>query len=158
MNRSRQMMGGIVFAAAAAAMVAMPVFVSPSQGQEDAAPKGPSLSAAMRAMGGAYGKIRSQYKDATKNDSTLEYLATFETNALAARAELPPTITGLADDDAKKKAAADYRLKLNSVVRAALDLEDELAAGDADKAAASVTAMGDIEKAGHAAYRPKRGG
>jgi hypothetical protein len=156
MKHSRRWVGGMIFTAAAAAMVAAPAFVSPLRGQ-DAPPAGPSLSDDMRGMAQAFGKIRAQYKDPTQNDSTLAYLTAFETHVVAAKSQIPPTIAAMPDAD-RQKATDDYRLKLRNVVRAALDLEDQLAAGDMDKAAADVTTMQDIEKAGHAAYRPKRGG
>ena len=166
MKHSKRWVGGMIFAAAAAAMVAGPAFVSPVQGQQGPATRpsrqggggrGPNLGGDMRAMGQAFQKIVAQYKDPTQNDSTLTYLATFESNVALAKGVLPPTINAMPEAD-RPKATEQYRLDLRNLLRASLDLEDEILSGDIDKAAASVKTMQDLEKSGHAEFRTARGG
>lgn len=143
-------------------MLAMPAFVSPVRGQDAPAtqptgmrPRGrQSLGGDMRSMDQAFKMIQAQYADPTKNESTLTYLATFETGALAAKSAIPPTINRMADDD-KKKARDEYRSMMRNLLRASLDLEDQITAGDMDKAAATIATMQGIEKAGHDEFRPK---
>jgi soluble cytochrome b562 len=155
----------IMFAAMTGLMIATPVFVSRSVAQEAPATqpagqnrprgggRGPSLGSEMRSMGQAFEKINAQYKDPTKLDSTLTLLSTFETQALAAKSATPPMINQMPEAD-RKKAMDDYRQMMRNLVRTSLDLEDQLIAGDAEKATASIAKLADIEKTGHAAYRP----
>jgi hypothetical protein len=60
----------------------------------------------------------------------------------------------MADAD-RKKATDEYRLMLRNLLRASLDLEDQITAGDMDKAKATIATMSDIEKAGHGEFRPQ---
>jgi hypothetical protein len=162
MKSSSRWVRGTVLAAVCSAMVAAVVVVSPTQGQQSPSTqpgergnrgaRGPSLSGDMRAMGQAYGKIRTQYKDPAQNDSTLALLSTFESQAAAAKGVLPPSINGMPEAD-RKKATDEYRSEMRDLIRTALDLEDEINAGDMDKAAASVTKLGAIEKTGHSEFR-----
>jgi hypothetical protein len=144
-------------------MLATSLFVSPSQGQEMPTTqpgggrgrvRGPSLGTDMRGMERAFTLIVAQYKDPTKNESTLTLLGSFETQVVAAKSAIPPTIRSMPEAD-QKKATDDYRLMLRNLVRASLDLEDEITAGDMDKAAATIATMQGIEKSGHDEFRPK---
>jgi hypothetical protein len=108
----------------------------------------------MRGMERAFTLIVAQYKDPTKNESTLTLLGSFETQVVAAKSAIPPTIRSMPEAD-QKKATDDYRLMLRNLVRASLDLEDEITAGDMDKAAATIATMQGIEKSGHDEFRPK---
>jgi hypothetical protein len=151
---------GMIVAALIGVMAATPVFVSPLLGQQ--APttqpargrgRGPSLGGAMRSMDQAFNGIQAQYSDPTKNNSTLMLLTTFETQAIAAKSVLPPAINRMPEAD-RKKATDEYRLMLRNLVRASLDLEDQITAGDTTKAAATIATMREIEKSGHAEFRP----
>jgi cytochrome b562 len=162
MNCSRRWIGVTAIAVLSAVLPTTSIFVSPLHGQDAPASqpagdrprgRGPSLGGDMRNMAQAFGKIRAQYKDPTKNESTLAYLSAFEAQVAAAKALLPPTITSITDEDAKQKAAEEYHGMLRSLIRAALDLEDEITAGDMDKAAATITTMQGIEQSGHSEFR-----
>src|ERR1700733_13140834 len=125
MKFSSRWIGVIVSVAVVGLMLATPIFVSSSQGQE--APttrpaargrgRGPSLGGDMRAMGQAFGKIQAQYQDPAQNESTLTYLATFEAQVVTAKSALPPTITRMPEAD-RKKATDEYRLMLRNLLRA----------------------------------------
>jgi hypothetical protein len=165
----------LMIAALGAVMAGTPIFVSrleaqdaqpaqpaPAQPVPPAQPpggrrgRGPSLGGDMRSMNQAFTKIKAQYSDPTQNESTLTALATFETQVVAAKSALPPAISRLPDAD-KKAATEKYRGMLRNLLRASLDLEDQITAGDMDKAKATIATMSEIETNGHAAFRPEGG-
>jgi hypothetical protein len=163
-------------AALGAAMAGTPIFVSrleaqdaqpaqPAPGQPGQPPqgapggrrgRGPSLGGDMRTMSQAFTKIKAQYSDPTQNESTLTALASFETQVVAAKSAIPPVISRMADAD-KKAATEKYRSILRNLLRASLDLEDQITAGDMDKAKATIATMSEFETAGHAEFRPPEG-
>jgi hypothetical protein len=110
-----------------------------------------NLEGAMKAMNTAFGTIKKQVADPAKNDSSIVLLGTFEKNVVIAKGFVPPKVAAMADAD-RKKALADYQGMLRSVLRDALDMEDQLAAGDNKKAADTVSAIGELEKAGHSDF------
>jgi hypothetical protein len=65
---------------------------------------------------------------------------------------LPPNIAKMPEAD-RKDAAEKYRGMLRDILHKSLDLEDQLIAGDNTKAAATIGAIEDIEKSGHAEFR-----
>jgi hypothetical protein len=110
-----------------------------------------NLEGAMKAMNTAFGTIKKQVSDPTKNDSSIVLLGTFEKNVVIAKGFVPPKVAAMAEAD-RKKALADFQGMLRSVLRDALDMEDQLAAGDNKKAADTADAIGELEKAGHSDF------
>jgi soluble cytochrome b562 len=111
----------------------------------------------MQAMGRAFRTINTGVKDATMNAATLAALAEFQKGALEAKTGVPPMLAAL---PAEEKAAKtkEYKMDMVKLIRASLDAEDALLAGDNEKAATAVAAMAAAQTEGHAEFRPRRGG
>jgi len=110
------------------------------------------LGEQMDKMNGAFRKLRRQAEDATKNESSLEYVATMQ-----AAAEVAVTLTpALAEEIPEAKRAQfieSYRAQIRKLIAGLDELEAAFKAGDNAAAAAVISDLRGIQKDGHHDYK-----
>lgn len=158
-SRSMRMWMAAGVGCAMIAAGALPSFLSAQN--QPAAPAAAAAAdnrpqAAMQAMSQAYRTLNGQIKDATKNASSLELLGKFETAALEAKGQVPPTIAALPEAERPAKLAA-YKAEMLKLLRQCLDAEEALLANDNTKAGEIVTALAATQREGHTAFRGRGG-
>lgn len=116
-----------------------------------------NLEREMANMGRTFKKLQTQVKDKSQNESSLAVVAQFEQATLASKGAVPPAIAKLAEPE-RSKQLHDYRNMMVNLLQQALDLEEQLLAGDNTKAADTLATMDEIQKQGHKEFRPVDGG
>lgn len=111
----------------------------------------------MQAMSAAFGTLRGQIGDAAKVQDNLKLLQEFEVATIAAKNTVPPTITALPEAERPAKMTA-YKQEMVKLLKAVLDVEDALLAGDSAKAGTAFAALAPIQREGHTAFRGRGGG
>lgn len=149
----------IGFAAAALVLGVMSaVMLSPTQARPDERPpSGPrgggvaSVELSMKEMGRALRKLRGSVEDASKKDENLTAIGEMQRGCVNAKNMGAPkgVLKEAADDAAREKMTADYRMHLITVMRTLLDLEESVAAGKLDIAKSQVDEIFKLQKAGH---------
>ena len=120
-----------------------------------AAGAAPTLEHEMSAIGRAFKGLNRQVKDASKNADSLKLAQQFEMHVATAKTLLPEKIEKAPEAD-RAKLTEDYRKDMSQLLRDALDLEDQLANNENDKAAETLKKLGNIEKEGHQEFRPRK--
>jgi hypothetical protein len=111
-----------------------------------------SLERNMGAMNRVWRTIKANLKDKTKNEATLTLLAQMQAATLAAKGQVPTSLAATSGEE-KNKKLSEYRADILKLLRQELELEEQLMAGDNDKAAATAIAMDETQKAGHQEFR-----
>lgn len=142
--RSTRVLGFVV-----ALAMAMPSLVL----AQDAARPQPQ----MQAMGAAFGTLRGQIGDATKIQDNLKLLQEFEAAVIAAKNSVPPMVAALPAAEQPARIT-EYKKTILKLLKATLEVEDALLAGDAAKAQTAFAALAPIQQEGHRGFRPARGG
>lgn len=119
---------------------------------------GTKLGTAMEALGGSLKALSERVKKGEALEEGLTDVWNAQRAVIDAKAELPETISALTDEKAKKKAALAYREQMQELMRALLDVEMGLAAGDAKKADKALRAADNLKSAGHSQFRKQGGG
>ncbi len=129
---------------------------APAAPAADAAskPKAPKTALAkdMGKINKANRALGKQISDATKNDSSLELLATIRDAAVAASNETPAFAADQAEAD-RPKFIADYQAKMKEFLGAVDKVIADLKAGDNATAAVDAKKLGMEERQGHKAFR-----
>jgi hypothetical protein len=115
-----------------------------------------NLEREMETMGRAFKRLQAQIKDKTQNESSLAQITIFEQSALACKGAVPPAVAKLGEQE-RAKQLHDYRNMMVNLLQQALDLEEQLLAGDNTKAADTLATMDEIQKQGHKEFRPAEG-
>ena len=108
-----------------------------------------NLSGAMKEMGGMLTTIKNEAADPAKSDQTLKDIATFERDVAISKLQAPPYVNRLAAADEKAKALESYRVEMNVLTRALLDLEDAVSAKKTADIKKYLDQLAQIEKQGH---------
>lgn len=119
---------------------------------------GSKLGTAMEELGGAVKALSERIKKGETLEEGLPDVWKAQRALLDAKSELPETITALTDEKARKKAAFTYREQMQELMRALLDVELGIAAGDAKKADKALRAADNLKSAGHNQFRKQGGG
>jgi len=117
-----------------------------------------SLSSAMREMGSMLTTIKNEAGDPAKIEQTLKDITTFERDVAISKLQAPPYVNRLATAEEQAKALESYRVEMNVLTRALLDLEDAVAAKKADDIKKSLDTLAQIEKQGHTEFHVGGGG
>lgn len=120
--------------------------------QEKENPK--ALEKSMEQMERSFKTLRKQIEKPEMNESSLTQVENLLRATVEAKRHLPPILSKLPDAE-KKAKAVEYKQMMISLVRAELDVEDALLEGDNAKAATSLSAVHDLEVAGHTDFRGK---
>jgi len=97
-------------------------------------------------------KLKKQASDSTKNDSSLELLATMQ-GALKDALDMTPAKAADLPDDQKTKFMTDYKAGLNGMMDEFTKLGTALKAGNNDDAVKIVAEIEDLEKKDHKSFR-----
>ena len=119
---------------------------------EPAKPEKTELEKNMDAMGKAMRTLRRQVSDSTKNDSSLELVATIRTAAEAAAKLTPAKAQDLAEAD-RPQFVEEFQAGMKDLSAGLDKLEADLKAGDNTAAAADFKAIGAIEGKNHKKFR-----
>ncbi len=109
----------------------------------------------MEKMGRAFRKLGKEVADSTKNEDSLQQVATIHTNAEAAL-KLQPEKTADLPEDQRAKFVAAYDDKMKSFIGDVEKLEAALKAGKNEEAAALVKTMKKDMDDGHKNFRKKK--
>jgi hypothetical protein len=115
-----------------------------------------NLEREMENMGRAFRRLQSTVKDKSQNAATLEAIQAFEAAAVASKSAVPPMVARMPEDQ-RQPRLAKYRQMMVNLLIEAVNLEDQILAGDNAKAAEHLAAMDDLQKRGHADFRPAGG-
>jgi soluble cytochrome b562 len=124
-------------------------------GQRGNRPQMPNgLGGAMRDMGAVMQRLAKEVADPAQKDAALTDVILMQRDAAIAKTGIPNNVRNLTGDD-KAKKLGEFRADMTKLVKALLDFEDNIAAGNADAIKASEAKLGDIMKAGHAEFKPE---
>ncbi|HEY4329540.1 MAG TPA: cytochrome b562 [Phycisphaerae bacterium] len=127
----------------------------PARGGRGAAGGAPaSLGTAMQEMSRMLTAIKKEADMPESQEQTLKDIATLARDVAIAKLQTPPVMVRMTAPEEKAKAAIDYRNDMNSLTRALLDLEDAVIAKKSDDIKKYIAKLDDLEKAGHAEFRP----
>jgi soluble cytochrome b562 len=112
------------------------------------------LGGAMRDMGAVMQRLAKEVADPAQKDAALTDVILMQRDAAIAKTGIPNNVRNLTGDD-KAKKLGEFRADMTKLVKALLDFEDNIAAGNADAIKASEAKLGDIMKAGHAEFKPE---
>ncbi len=129
---------------------------APAAPAADAAPKPKApktaLAKDMDKINKANRALGKQISDATKNDSSLELLATIHDAAVAASDEKPAFTADQPEAD-QAKFVADYQAKMKEFLGAVDKVIADVKAGDNATAAVDAKKLGMEERQGHKSFR-----
>ncbi len=107
----------------------------------------------MQGMNRAMKMLKENVADAAKRDDNLKTVN--ELQRMIVLAKSAPFTDKMyeharaGDDPAKKKIAEEFRSRLIAVLRTAIDLEEQIAAGKTDEAKATYAKLHELEESGH---------
>ncbi|MBL8803791.1 MAG: hypothetical protein JNN27_17445 [Planctomycetes bacterium] len=120
------------------------------------APQSPSkLGTSMEEIGAAVKSIQATLKTPAEISKALPEVWKAQRAVLDAKSELPKLVTDLTDEKAKAKAGLEYRTQMQDLMRAFLDVESAVLAGDAKKAEKALRAADNLKSGGHGKFRPQ---
>lgn len=115
--------------------------------------RGPTVEGAMQGMNRAMKALKDNVADGSKRDDNLKTVNELQRMIVLAKSapitEKMYEHAKAGDDAAKKKVADEFRSRLIAVLRSAIDLEEQIAAGKADDAKATYAKLHDFEESGH---------
>ena len=139
----------------AVAMAQQQPSTRPAQVAKPIRPLAGNLHRDMEAMGDAFERLEKQISDASKNASSLEIVARMQQLTAGVKHLPPPGLQKLPEAERTAKLQA-FRLQMLNLLRAELDVEEQLLAGDNEKAAQALKHMDEIEHQGHEQFQPKK--
>lgn len=116
---------------------------------------GGKLNAAMEEIGAAVKSMQGTFKTPEEIDKALPEVWKAQRAVLDAKSELPKLVADNADEKAKRKAELAYRTQMQDLMRAFLDVEAAILAGDAKKADKALRQADNLKSAGHGQFRPR---
>lgn len=119
--------------------------------------EGGKLHTAMEEIGAAVKSMQSAIKTPDTLDQALAEVWKAQRATLDAKSELPKLVAENADEKAKRKAELAYRTQMQELMRAFLDVEAAILAGDAKKADKALRQADNLKSAGHGQFRPRGG-
>lgn len=127
--------------------------LSPLQAADGGKDPETELGKVMEKMGGTFRRLGRQIKDASKNQDSLQAVATLRD---AAKASLKHEPMLKAKQPASEQAAyvERYKKKMNEMIALLDQLEAALKANDNEKAAALCAKVNDTQKEGHKDFKP----
>ena len=112
-----------------------------------------TLGAAMRDMGATYKRIKAEYADAAKLETTLTDLSTMERDIAVSKMNLPDNVKAMTGD-AQVKATKEYRSMMHNLLKNFVDLEQAVTDGKKDDAKKNIEEIDKIMDAGNKEFRP----
>lgn len=112
----------------------------------------PTLDVLMGQINRQYRMVKAQVADKAQNTKTLESLTAMQTAATTAKGMTPASVTSLPEAQRAAKLA-EYRKGMVALLKALIEMEENLLADDNTKAAAMVAKIDAIQKEGHTAFR-----
>ncbi len=118
-------------------------------------PGEPDLESEMEAMNKDLQKITRDLKNPKKLESTLAAVTDLQLRTINCKAMTPG---GAATRPAEevKGYSTEYRNQMADVLRATVDLEQQILKGETEKAAATIKSLRALEKKGHSVYQPPK--
>lgn len=116
------------------------------------APAAPALDVLMGQINRQYRLVKAQVADKAQNAKTLEALNAMQTATTTAKGMTPASVTALPEAQRAAKLG-EYRKGMLALLKALVELEENLLADDNTKAAAMVAKIDAIQKDGHTAFR-----
>ncbi|HEX2852152.1 MAG TPA: cytochrome b562 [Opitutaceae bacterium] len=149
----------LLFIALICALTSLPVLRAEDGAPKAAAKEETELDHVMDRLNKAYGKVRRQVSDATKNADSIAQVAIMKEAAEAA-VKLEPKWKADKPADEQAKFVADYQAKMKETIAQIAKLEEALKAGNNEEAAKIFGVVRDAQKAGHKEFKkpdPKKG-
>jgi soluble cytochrome b562 len=138
----------------ATACAAALLFALTTSGRAPAQGEG-KLNAAMEELGAAVKTLQAAVKAPDALEKALPEIWKAQRAALDAKSELPKQVSEMTDEKAKLKAQLAYRTQMQDLMRALLDVEAAMIAGDAKKADKALRQADNLKSAGHGQFRPR---
>lgn len=113
------------------------------------------LGRAMSDINGSMRKLEEQLSDAQTMAGALDEICRLQKVAIDAKGEVPTTVSSITDEKKRDKARIEYRLQVQHLVRALLDLEAAALERDEKKAKKALREIDKAKDAGHAQFKPK---
>lgn len=149
----------LLFLTLICALTSLPVLRAEDAAPKPAAKEETELDRVMERLNKAYGKVRRQVADATKNADSLAQVAIMKAAAEEA-AKLEPKWKADKPADEQAKFVAAYQAKMKDTIAEIAKLEEALKAGNNEEAAKIFGTVRDAQKAGHKEFKkpdPKKG-
>ncbi len=121
-------------------------------GRGPAAPAG--LGSAMQEMDRTYKALKAEAADPAKLDQSLHDVATLQRDVAISKLATPPLVNRMPAGDKKTAEMENYRKAMNTLLHTLLDLEDAIAAKNADDMKKGFDKVEQLMNAGHAEFRP----
>lgn len=112
------------------------------------------MGESMEKISSAFRRVRRMVPNAENNAQTLELLATIRTESIAA-GKHPPLMAAELPEAARPKFIEDFKKRMAEFITAVEKTEAAIKAGDNTAAAALVSDLASMQKAGHADFRKK---
>lgn len=147
-----------LFAAASAATLLL-VAVAPAARRDPAATRqdASKLETFMQEINATVKSLHQVVESKSGLDAALPDVAKLEKTVIDAKSELPAMVAEMQDAKAKQKATIAYKLKLQDLLRACLDLETAMLNDDAKKADKALREIDGLKSAGHSQFRKDDG-
>lgn len=142
----------LLFLTLICALASLPVLRAESAAPKAAATEDTELEKVMDRMNKAYGKVRRQVSDATKNADTLAQVAIMKETAEAAL-KLEPAMKADKPAEEQAKFVAAYQAKMKDTLAQIAKLEEALKAGNNEEAAKVFGVVRDMQKKGHTEFK-----
>jgi hypothetical protein len=113
-----------------------------------------ALASHMSELNGALRMIPKALAEEGGEAKALAELARVQKIVVDAKSEVPPPVAALSDEVARAAELAKFRLQLNALLRAFLDLEDAILKDDQAGIEKALAALGEAKDEGHAAFKP----
>jgi hypothetical protein len=113
-----------------------------------------TIGSAMRDMQQVWTRLSKEDVDPAQKDAALTDILLMQRDTAIAKTGIPGPVRRLSGD-AKAKALGEYRALITKLLKTFLDLEDAIAAGNADTVKTLSEQVKQIEKDGHAQFAPE---
>jgi soluble cytochrome b562 len=124
---------------------------APVVAKEDTTELGDKMSAISK----AFKKLRTQVGDATKNEDSLQLVASIRKNVVESLTLVPEKTADLPAAD-QTKFKTDFTAKMESLLGEVDKLESALKAGNNEEAKALLEVLGNAQKEGHKEFKKKK--
>jgi hypothetical protein len=124
----------------------------PPRGNRPMVPNG--LGGAMRDMQQVWGRLQKEAPDPAQKDAALTDVLLMQRDAAIAKTGIPANVRSLTGDD-KAKKLGEYRADMTKLLKTFLDLEDAINTANADTIKTLSDQVKQLEKDGHAEFRPE---
>jgi hypothetical protein len=164
-SRKLFVMAALGVVAAMGAYSAIPVSAQPDPNAPPRIPGGPgerqggqnrppSLEGAMKQMERSYKALARQLDDPSKDELSLRAISMLQAGVATGKGMVPHIVEE--KPEAERPAfLAEYRKTMLDVLKAAIDLEEKLVAGDREGAKAALETLHKMEEDGHRKFTPE---